>query len=400
MLEIKSGTLKHGADPKPHYVRDVATQAWVLRQCGLDISRIELGQADGEFLLPADRNVEGILRRIDVTTQANEMADQIRQTVQAALLTVSQQVEPERQVGSHCSAPNHCNFIDYCSNAILGNDETFKVPVWHLASQPNTKIVSQLMKDGYRDLAFVPESKLERRMHRVMQEIAKGTLPLYVDPKLREHLINQPFPRYFLDYETNNPTLPLWPGTHPGEVVPFQFSIAKWASRDSALEIFDFLSESLEEDPRANLSIALANALDQPGPVYAWNGKSTEGPITFKLAERFPEQYAVLSRVAQSCRDMDPVPLFREWFYHPGMGGDWGLKSIVRAIFPQSPYEKLRIANGVEAMREYEKFLKMGYGVERDLIRDALIEYCNTDTRVMVDIWKFIEGSDLDFKIG
>jgi hypothetical protein len=232
----------------------------------------------------------------------------------------------------------------------------------------------------------VPEDRLNTPMHHTMRRIARGEPP-YVDTRLRDHLRQQPFPRYFLDYETNNSPLPLWSGTRPGERVPFQFSIHKWSSLEGPVEHVPFLADTLD-DPRPELVRRLAEAMVEPGPVYAWNGNSTEGPITMELARAFPQHAAVLERVGQSCKKHDPVRQFREWFYHPAMKGSWGLKAIASALFNESPYKKLRIANGVDAMREYERFLSMPAGPGREILRTDLLDYCNTDTEIMISVWR------------
>jgi hypothetical protein len=386
LLEIKSATIKPHEPPKQHYVRDVATQAWVLRRCGLPISRVELGQANRDFVLPRNRRIEGILRRVDVTAQAVALAEEIERSVDAALETVRLPQEPQRLVGSQCKAPNKCPFVSHCSGARLREGEQIRVPVWHLAGDATSSIVAGLMNDGFRDLAQVPEDRLTKLMHQTMRGIARGNEP-YIDDRLRDYLRGQPFPRYFLDYETNMASLPLWSGTHPGDRVPFQYSVHKWTSLMGSVEHYCYLGDTLN-DPRPELARELAAAMAEPGPVYAWNGRSTEGPITSELALAFPEHREVLERVAQSCRDMDPLRQFRDWFYHPAMAGNWGLKAIAGAIFAESPYKNLRIANGVDAMREYERLLKAAPGPARDELREALLQYCNTDTEVMIKIWQ------------
>lgn len=387
LIELKSGTYKSNEEPKPHYVRDAAIQAWVLQQCGIQLSRIELGQPSAEFVLPENGRLDGLLKRVDVTNLALTQFEDIERTVIEALALLQLQTEPERPVGKHCKTPYTCPFIHHCTGAKLKTDEDFIIPVWHLASEPTTQLVSDLMSKGYRDLADVPESKLKKPMHRIMSSISKGAEPLYFDPRLLEHLRSQPFPRYFLDYETSNSPLPLWSGVRPGEQVPFQFSIHKWTALEGPIEHRFFLAET-REDPRRALARKLEEYLEEPGPVYAWNGKLTEGPITEKLAELCPKQTNTLIRIASSCRENDPIAYFRDWFYHPLLCGTWGLKAIARAVLETSPYENLQITNGVDAMREYERFLVMPHCAERDNLRSDLLAYCSTDTEVMIQIWR------------
>jgi hypothetical protein len=388
LIEVKSSVLKEGDEPKPHYVRDAATQAWVLRHAGLNLSRVELAQPDGDFRLPADGNLDGILKRIDITADAALLTSELADSIKAAAQVLDCAGQPTRQIGGHCTSPHPCAFTRYCSGAYQHEGETFQMPVWHLAGQPTAKAVTELMRQGHRDLAKVPEDRLDKPMHKIMRRVALSGEP-YIDEKLREHLRRQPFPRYFLDYETNNSPLPLWHGTGPGERVAFQFSLHKWRAEDDEPEHFAFIGDSFS-DPRPELAERLAAAMEEDGPVYAWNGASTEAPITLDLARYCSSRKQALGRVAESCRQNDPVKWFREWFYHPALNGSWGLKAVARAVLPRSPYEELEVANGIFAMKRYEEFLRMPHGRAKDELCQKLLDYCNTDTKIMIDIWRLI----------
>ncbi len=386
LIEVKSSVSKDGDAPRHQYVRDAAIQAYVLEHCDVPLAAIELGQPDRDFSLPANGDINGILKRVDVTSMARSIADEFEHSITEALEIVNQDAEPSRQIGPWCNKPHNCGFINHCSGATVRSGEKILIPIWDLAGEPTSRVVSALMGAGYRDLADVPKERLKKTMHKVMHTIARGADP-YIDPALIAHLRKQPFPRYFLDYETNNAPLPLWYGTRPGERVEFQFSLHKWTSEDGPIEHVTFLAETFE-DPRPTLARKLADAMEELGPVYAWNGKSTEGPITEGLIHYCPEKRDTLRRVADSCKENDPIKIFRETFYHPAMKGNWGLKAIAKSMFSISPYSLLAIANGVDAMRGYELFLKLPEGEGRDSLRQALLEYCSTDTKVMIDIWQ------------
>jgi hypothetical protein len=390
LLEVKSSVLKPDEPPKSHHIRDAAIQAWVVMRCGVSINSIALAQPNINFEMPADTNLDGILVQTDVTAEALGFFSEIEKFIKAANETLSRKIAPVVDMGKQCTSPNGCEFVVSCSDAKLRAAEKFLIPVWHLAGEPTSKIVTNLMSDGYRNLADVPEVSLSRPMHRVMQRISREG-GFFVDKRLPEFLRSQPFPRYFLDYETSNSPLPLWIGTRPGERVVFQFSLHKWINEEGEISHAHFIGET-HDDPREDLAEALVRAMEEPGPVYAWNGNSTEGPITASLAEICPRHRDALLAISDSCRENDPVRYFREWFYHPKMAGNWGLKAITQSIFEESPYKALPVANGVDAMREYEHFLKLEPGEERDTVRKSLLDYCNTDTKIMIDIWKKVES--------
>jgi len=391
LIEVKSGTIKPGQGVKAHYLRDAATQALIVERSGsgIHISSICLGVPDATFVYAGPMNLMGILIIRDITAEAKALFGDIEACILPASHIAQQTEAPTISVGSHCKAPHACGFATYCSGTQLNSTETFIIPVWHLSKDPLTNIVQKLLP-SHRDLAEVDNADLDKPIQLKMKEVACGKA-YYLDPKLNEFLSTQPFPRYFLDYETNNAPLPLWVGTHPGESVPFQFSVHKWPALHAPLEHFEFIA-STNADPRPALAQALIEALNTPGPVFAWNGNGTEGPITEKLCSYYPAGEAALRRIASSCRINDPLVKFRKWFYVPQMGGDWGLKSVARSILPTNPYSSLAIKNGVDAMKGYEKYLEMPAGPDRAKLESDLLAYCGVDTSVMVDIWKAIQS--------
>jgi hypothetical protein len=325
---------------------------------------------------------------VDKTSNARALFIEIESSIEPALITYNSQEVPVNEIGPHCKTPHSCAFATHCTNAQLDNKENFVVPVWHLSKDPLTKIVQKLLPTT-RDLANVSNHDLESPIQLKMKEVACGK-HYYLDTALQTFLNEQPFPRYFLDYETNNSPLPLWIGTHPGEVIPFQFSVHVWTAHGAPLQHFEFIASS-EEDPRPALAKALISAISTPGPVFAWNGNSTEGPITEKLCAHYPEGAIALQRISNSCRANDPLKRFRQWMYFPKMAGDWGLKSIAKSILPTNPYSGLAIKNGVDAMKGYEKYLAMLPSLDRDQLEADLKAYCGVDTSVMIDIWRIIQ---------
>jgi hypothetical protein len=262
------------------------------------------------------------------------------------------------------------------------------VPVWYLGHKPDVGIVQELMKSE-RDLAKVSPEKLSKPIHREMRKVAQSAQH-YVDSRLIEYLKKQPWPRYFLDYEYLGKPVPLWLQTKVNEQVPFQFSLHKWtAPSDPIIKHTQYISESLS-DPRQEFISHLIDAFDEEGPIFTWHGNSVEGPITHKLCEfATPEQCLVLERISKRCKEDDLLKLFQQYFYTLGMHG-WSVKEVARCLLPDSPYKSLLTANGVQAMVGYEQFLLMAPSSERALLKNELLEYCKTDTQVMIDIWRAV----------
>ena len=83
-------------------------------------------------------------------------------------------------------------------------------------------------------------------------------------------------------------------------------------------------------------------------------------------------------------RLVDLLPVVRDHVYHPGFGGGFGLKAVLPALVAELSYDGMEIAEGDAATRALERLLLRGEtlaAAERARLREALLRYCELDTR-------------------
>ena len=389
IIEVKSGKAKNGDQLNERYVIDAAIQTYVA-SATICIESTSLGFPNSEFLYTKTGNYQGLLKVEDVSSQIAEHLADMPQTIASMKQVIKASEAPPSQISSVCKG---CEFIEHCSGATLAPDESIRVPVWYLGSSPDVAIVQELMKE-HRDLATVPPEKLTKPIHQQMRHIAKAGQH-YIDQKLIDYLEDQPWPRYFLDYEYLGKPVPLWLQTKVNEQVPFQFSLHKWnGPNDVVIQHVEYIADSLS-DPRQEFISKLIEAFGDGGfnsvaPIYTWHGNSVEGPMTLKLAQMATtDQAKKLESIAQRCKNHDLLKVFQQYFYTLGMHG-WSIKEIARCLLPSNPYDALSTANGVQAMAGYEDFLLMSLSAEREQLKQDLLTYCKVDTQVMIDIWRAV----------
>jgi predicted RecB family nuclease len=104
-----------------------------------------------------------------------------------------------------------------------------------------------------------------------------------------------------------------------------------------------------------------------------------------ELAAWLPE-FAEPIKAIQS-RLFDLLPIVRDHVYHPAFAGSYSLKSVLPALVPAMSYDGMDVANGQDAGLAWESLIRGGSDhVERDKIKNALLEYCGQDTRAMVGL--------------
>ena len=197
-----------------------------------------------------------------------------------------------------------------------------------------------------------------------------------------------PYPRYYLDFETIGPAIPVWAGTRPYETLPFQWSI-HIEEAPGEIRHEEFLDVSGEPPMRALVEQLIVD-LGSDGPVLMYT--SYEKGVIRGLAERFPDLayplYAIIDRL------VDLYPVTKASYYHPDMLGSWSIKAVLPTIAPDLDYELLEgVAEGTEASNAYLEAIRSDTSAGRkEEIRRELLKYCAHDTLAMVRLAKFFSA--------
>ncbi|MDZ4063521.1 MAG: hypothetical protein U1E22_02530, partial [Coriobacteriia bacterium] len=170
LIEVKST----GGYKAESHLPDVGVQLHVLLGCGIDVRKVSLMHLDKTYVYPGGAyDPQRILASTDVTTEAFEYAQTVTPLV-AEMMQVLGLTEPPEPDGSvRCTRPYECEFLAWCTR-----DE----------ERP--------------DYVGVPA--------RANEAILKCIDDLE-------------FPLLFVDFETLNPGLPLFPGTSPFQMMKVQW---------------------------------------------------------------------------------------------------------------------------------------------------------------------------------
>jgi hypothetical protein len=242
----------------------------------------------------------------------------------------------------------------------------------------------ELMHEGFSDLRDVPEARLDTDLQRRIRQQSRLEEP-YVDSELRQFATALPFPRYYLDFETIGPAVPIFAGTRPFEALPFQWS-CHVEERPGALAHAEFLDLG-GGPPMRRLAEALLDTLGNSGPILVYT--PYERRVLQELAARYGDLAARLAAAAQ--RIVDLHPLTRRHYYHPAMRGSWSIKAVLPTVAPDSSYEALgEVRDGLAAQTAYLEAIDAKTADDRRAaLRRALLDYCRHDTLALVRLVEF-----------
>lgn len=366
LIEVKSST-----SVKDHYLEDAAIQSWTAKTAGTSIKSVHVAHINKHFVYAGDDGYEGLFTEVSITKDIQGIEAEIPAQIRSAK-KILQGKEPRIAVGARCSSPYECAYRNYC-------EPPRSAPYYPISVLPHGgKLITQLHDAGYDDLREVPESLLSKPKHLRVWRACKTGKP-ELDASGREKLRGLGYPRYYMDFESLAPAVPIWASTRPFQQIVFQWS-CHIQKRDGSLTHKEFLSKT-SADPRRGFIESLLKALGKSGPIFVYNA-SFENSCLRALAEIFPDLAPNTQRVVD--RVVDLLPIARDCYYHPDMLGSWSIKAVLPTIAPSLSYSNLEVSDGGMAQDAFAVMLKTNTPNARDKLANALLAYCKQDTYAMV----------------
>lgn len=364
MIEVKSaGSVKDVHD------LDLAIQLLAARAAGIDVVSCGLLLVNTEYVHAGGAyDVSGLFKYEDRTRAAKELLPGVEATLAAQLAVLEKPTAPDIQPSPHCTAPYACQFWDHCTS---GMPEDW---VYHLPRIQEAQY-QRLADAGLLSIRQVPQgsSHLTPTQERVREAVASGRT--WTSPTLAHQLAGLGSPPYsYLDFETINPTLPVYRGTRPFEVVPFMFSCLT-VDGEGTHDERHYLHDG-SDDPRPSVAKALLESVPSRGPIVTYSGYDRQ--VINALADKVPEHAAGLTALSNRCVDL--LRVVAAAFCHPATFGDNSLKSVAPALAP-GIYAGLAVADGTQAASAYLRFVSGDVrSDEWPALREQIIEYCKRDT--------------------
>ena len=373
--EVKSST-----SVKEVYIDDAAIQYYVISSLGYNVSAVNIIHIDNSYVRGEKLELEKFFHAEDVTEQIMQKQAEIPQILNKFEEILSKNVEPEVDIGPHCSDPYHCDAWEYCWREQRGIPE---YSIFNISRLRNDKKFD-LYKNGvvkFEDIKDLDKFNTSQQIQ-IRSELSQGQI---IDKDaIKEFLDTLSYPLYHLDFETFQQAVPEFVGLRPYEQIPFQFSIHKEDGKGN-LEHFEFLAE-VGADPRYELALNLIKFIPQDACVLAYN-MSFEKRVIRQLALNYPQISNELMAIHDNIKDL-MAPFASKNYYHPKMQGSYSIKYVLPALVPEfeSAYRDLNlIHNGGEAMQAYEGMAYM-LADDREAYKKALLAYCKLDTLAMVKV--------------
>ena len=183
-----------------------------------------------------------------------------------------------------------------------------------------------------------------------------------------------------MDMEVWGPALPKLQGTGPFEQIPFLVSFYD-------KEKFTYFFAGEGGDEREEFAKQLIGLSKNYKTILVYD-KNLEVNIISTLAGKFPALRAELMELKEKLADVFDIFLHVN-YYHPGFRNNFSLKVVSSVLLEDIRYSG--IGSGLEAMNYYEQYRLNDNPIEKETIRDMLIDYCHTDTLATFGLVDFLK---------
>ncbi len=370
IVEVKAST-----SVKEEHSFDCAVQSWVFEGLGHRLNGTALAHVDNRFVYEGGGDYQGLLIEQDMAADAERLQPVVPEWIREARHAAAGD-EPDIPIGRHCFEPYDCPFVSHC----WSSDSDYPV----LGLGGSKAKLADFVLAGFEDLRDVPASRLTGKQQRIQRVTAAGQAEL--QPGAAEFVADLAYPRYYLDFETIMPAVPVWAGTRAYETLPFQWS-CHYEAAPGRMDHAEFLDLS-GDPPMRRLAESVIRALGREGPVLVYS--DYEKRMIKGLIERFPDLEDPLAAIVDRLVDLAPVT--REHYYHPDMLGSWSLKAVLPTIAADMQYSELSgIQEGTGASGGYlEAIDPATTGERKSELKEQLLRYCKFDTEAMVRLVRFL----------
>jgi hypothetical protein len=376
VVEVKSSLFDPEVEDK--LIDDVCYTVMVARQCGINVNAASLLQLRPDFR--RGMGGEQMFGEADLTA-----------VVQGRMSLFSSQWSRIREATAQPVCPlevssgRACLDCPYYAGHCFGKG--LEHPVRELPRIGDK--ISAFLDAGILDLRDTPGDfplELNDQQYTVL-ECARSKKP-YVAPGLKAALDVVRWPAYYLDFETVQTALPLYPDIAPYAQMVTQYSIHRCPAVGKVDAHHEYLADP-QRDCQREVAQSLITDLGTEGSIIVYS--PFESSRIGELAERLPDLAEPL--LAIRARLFDLLQVVREHYYHPAFHGSYSIKTVLPVLVPEMSYSGLAIADGGAAMTVFARAALGQYSpTEWAEIRKNLLTYCGQDTMAMVQLHRVLFG--------
>ena len=379
---IKVYEVKSSTSISETYINDAALQYYVISNLAFTIKDFSIIYINNQYVRKGKLNLDDLFNTESVIRFILPLQKSVKENISRFKKVLAMRKIPDIDIGEHCHNPYTCAFFNYCRKHIPENS-IFDFSGMHLSKKYELYMSGIISFDDVTDDISLNKNNL------LQLDIYKSNKTKIDKKAIGDFVSDLEYPLYFMDFESFQPSVPLFDNSKPYQQIPFQYSVFKKKSKTSEAAHFEFLAEPGIE-PRKKFIEKLLQDTEESGDVIVYN-KTFEITRLNEIARDFPEYETDIQNLISRIKDL-MVPFQKKYYYAPEMKGSYSIKAVLPALVPELSYDELTINEGGLASIAYESLL-----TETDLmvmaeVKQQLLEYCKLDTFGMVKILERLQS--------
>lgn len=363
-------------------VRSLFFQKRLLEALGLLISDVKLIRINSEYQMTGDSLERDSFLTIE--SLSDKLTKESGRFEEVWNLFLTYQANPsfptEDETFPTCRSPKSCYQSDVCFQEIHSY-EIFDL-------REGLELPKKLYQMGIKTFAEIPDEELNQ-IQKIQKNAHVSQSTHFDSNQLSVFLEGTSDTVCFLDFESINPTVPIFPNTRPFQHIPFLFSLHIWNTLTDDLTHFTYLHPPDEGDPREKVIKELTLLIPRNTTIFSFND-FFEKQIISDLVKIFPEHLEFWNAIHLNFKDL-ALPFKKFWIYSSKQKGKASLKEILPA-FSETNHVGLSIREGQDANYQYLRLIKKQVTQEEKIrVLEDLVSYCKMDTFGLFVLYKMIK---------
>jgi len=358
MTEVKSSV-----NDKQEFIEDMAYTTMVMRRSGFNVSSVSLLLVSKDFRLGMD--TKALFKEIDHTQEVFDTVTLFQQYWETVDKVTGQEDKPEEKLQYPCK---NCALFKDCLGKDVEN-HIFDLPYLR------EKKVNELIELGVVEIENIPSRFPLSANQNIVKTSVQNNSP-FIGTKLKNVLDDIQWPAFYLDFESINTAIPLFPEVAPYTQIPTQFSIHQCSEPGNIISHTPYLSDP-SRDCRRELAEKMINTLEGEGSIIVYS--HFEKRIINGMITEFDDLTDELNPSVDRLVNLETI--IRQNVYYPGFHGRTSIKNVAPVLIPEISYDGLEISDGLSAMAVYVYLHKKKYDrTESKVMKENLLKYCELDS--------------------
>jgi predicted RecB family nuclease len=355
------------------YLKDACLQYYVLKNALTNLEDLFLVTLNQDYVFENEIEPKKLFKKRSVKTESEKNLPYFENQLFNAQLTLEQNKIPNIAIGKHCFKPYQCDYFSNCWKDTINENSIFNLPLldkeklfeWYnsgmrtideIGSEHDAKAIIYKIKQAYFDnKAIVDKEKITSFLSKIQS------------------------PMSAMDMEMWGPAIPQINGTKPFEQLPYLVCFFDGKKHSNV-----FL-EYAKDDRRQFAELLLENTKGFES-ILVYDG-TMEKMVINGLIKLFADLKPDLEHL--KTKFIDIFDIFLEFsYYHPAFKTNFSLKTVAGVLLEDINYSK--ITSGLEAMAYFDQQRLETNLTEKEIIKQELINYCQTDTLATYQLVDFL----------